>query len=164
MAGRSDKLTEEHGDFSALLQKTVELTTASAQVIAARLAMAATPQAITPKGQAEFARMVPEKTQAFTEAFDVAGQQWMMLAGKHGIDWLRETSLASTAALSMLRAGTPLTGLLVQQNYLASLCERSMKALQTNAAAINRMQNAVLAPVHKTARENAQRLADKEER
>ena len=147
--------------FDVLLRKSIELASASAKVIRARLEMAATPHAMTPAGQAELARMIPEKTQAFSQAFDIAGQQMQAFSGHFGADWLKETSLATTAALEIIRAGDPHSVLIAQQNYLAGWCDRTVEQFQANAAALAHMQTAIIAPVHKTACENAARLTQK---
>ena len=139
-------------------QRTAELAVASGQVIAARLALAATPRGATAAGHAEFARMVPEKTQAFAAAGAGAAQQLTALAFTASRAALREGEAASAAALRLARASGPADFAAVQQRYLLDWFGRSVAHAEALSNAAARLQSAMVAPLHRTATANAKRL------
>jgi len=135
-----------------------EMAQASGEVITARLGLAASPNVMTAEGQAEMARMVPEKALAFAHAGSEILAHLNAMLLRAGSDWLRETRFAAQASGAMLTASSPAAALQVQQAYLAEMSVRMTDAGNTLLAATTALQSAALAPVHRTATANARRL------
>ncbi|MGL4542397.1 MAG: hypothetical protein ACRCUI_07800 [Polymorphobacter sp.] len=151
--------THDHvAGMADLARKHGELAHASGEVITRRLELAASPNALTADGQAELARMVPEKAHAFAHAGTETVFHLNAMLLRAGSDWLRETGFAARATTQMLTAQTPAAALQVQQDYLAGLTQRMSTASHALVAASTALQAAALAPVHRTATSNARRL------
>lgn len=144
--------------IAALARQHGELAAASGEVISRRLELAASPGALTPDGQAELARMVPEKAHAFSRAGNEALFHFNAIWLRAASDWLREVSLATTTTAQVLTARDPVQALAAQQTYLAGLAERMSESGHNLFAATTALQSAALAPVHRTATANARRL------
>jgi|JI10StandDraft_1071094.scaffolds.fasta_scaffold13171_5 aspartyl/asparaginyl-tRNA synthetase len=151
--------THDHvAGMADLARKHGELAQASHQVISRRLELAASPNVLTADGQAEMARMVPEKAHAFARSGSEAVFHLNAMLLRAGSDWLRETTFAAQATTHMLTAATPAAALQAQQDYLAGLSQRMAAAGNALVAASTALQAAALAPVHRTATSNARRL------
>lgn len=135
-----------------------EMAQASSEVITARLGLAVSPNVMTSEGQAEMARMVPEKALAFAHSGSEIMSHFNAILLRAGGDWLRETTFIAQATTAMLTAASPASALEVQQAYLAGFSTRMTAAGNTLLAATTALQAAAIAPVHRTATSNARRL------
>lgn len=140
------------------LRHTAEIAVAANEVIAARLALATVPRAVTPAGQAEFARMVPEKAHAFAAAGAGAAQHLAAIAIDANRAALRESEAAARAGVAMFTATSPETFAAAQRDWLTGWFGRAIAQAQSMAAATAAMQAAMVAPIHRTATANARRL------
>lgn len=141
-----------------IARRSAELTVASGQVIAARLALAATPRGALPAGQAEFARMIPEKTQAFAAAGAVAAVHLTGMAMTVTRNAIRESEAVGAATLNLAAAPTPAAFAAAQQRFMIDWLGRSVAQLHAYGDASARLQAAMLSPIHRTATANARRL------
>ena len=141
-----------------LARKHGEVAAASHKVITARLELAASPNVMTPEGQAEMARMVPEKMHAMAHSGSEAIFHLNAMLLHAGSEWLRELNLAGAATTAMLTASSPAAMLKTQQDYVAGLMSRMTEAGSAMVVATTALQAAALAPVHRTVTSNARRL------
>lgn len=142
------ELARRHGEVAA----------ASHKVITARLELAASPNVMTPAGQAEMARMVPEKVHAMAHSGSEAIFHLNAMLLEAGSAWLREVNAAGAATAAMLTASSPAAMLRTQQDYVAGLITRMTEAGNAMVVATTALQSAALAPVHRTVTSNARRL------
>lgn len=140
------------------MRHTAELAVAANEVIAARLALAAVPRAVTPAGQAEFARMVPEKAHAFAAAGAGAAQHLAAIAIDANRAALREGAAAARAGAAMFSATTAEAFAAAQRDWFTGWFARAVAQAQSMAAATAALQAAAIAPIHRTATANARRL------
>ena len=137
---------------------TAEIAVAANEVITARMALAAVPRAVTAAGQAEFARMVPEKAHAFAAAGAGAAQHLAAIALDANRAALREGAAATRAGAAMFAAMTPEAFAAAQRDWIAGWFGRAVAQTQAMTAAAAALQAAMIAPIHRTATANARRL------
>ncbi len=135
------------------------LASDSGDVIAARMALAATAMA-NPAGAdgAEFHRMVSEKVTAFSAASQVMAGQ----CAKVGLELARlgavEAAEARRGFADLALAGSPGAAFAAQARLVGGFWGRAWANAALLAQLGLRAQNAALAPVHRAASSNARRL------
>jgi Phasin protein len=136
-----------------------ELALASGGVVAKRMALGAAAM-VDPLNadHAEFARMVPEKAQAFADAGAVLLQRSGAVAQQMAKFAANEMALAMRATVALAACRTPSDLAAAQARLVTAWLGRAMsQAIALNAMAV-RSQAAAMAPVHRTATANARRL------
>jgi hypothetical protein len=152
-------LARSASDTAATMVKGAELAMASAQVIAARMAVLGTHSfAPTAETATEMALMAPEKVEAFANAgVSMAGHLGGMAAeGAKAV--ARESLIAAEACADIASARSPMDFALAQSRYVAGWFGRATTDYIAMAALTTKLQADALAPIHKTATANAKRL------
>jgi hypothetical protein len=139
--------------------RTGELAIATNKVVAKRMSLAAA--AIVDPGRAdhaEFGRILPEKTVAFSQA----GMAWMSWSGKVAEQMssfaLAEMASASAAVTAMAACKTPGALIDAQSRFVTAWFGRAVAQSMNLGALAMRSQGAVIAPIHRVATANARRL------
>lgn len=140
-------------------RRATRLATNSGDVIAARMALAATAMANPASADgAEFHRMVAEKVTAFSAASQI-------MAGRCAAVGLELARLGAVEAAETRRgfadlalAGSPAAALAAQARLVGGFWGRAWANAALLAQLGLRAQNAALAPVHRAASSNARRL------
>jgi hypothetical protein len=141
-------------------RKTGELTTAAGQVVAKRMALGAT-AVIDPLNadHVEFAKIIPEKTMAFSEA----GVTWLHWSGevaeRRASFAAREMAYGADAAVAMARCRTPAGVIATQSIFASAWFARALSQSIALGSLVMRSQGAVMAPIHRAATANARRLS-----
>jgi hypothetical protein len=136
-----------------------ELTLVAGRVIARRSALGAAAMLDPANGDyAEFSRIVPEKTAAFS----ASGMALFCWASE--IAW-RVARVTSDEAAKMTRASTelalcrtPAAAVAVQTSFAVGWCGRAYSQLLAASALAIRSHGAMLAPLHRAATSNDRRL------
>lgn len=136
-----------------------ELALVSGEVVAKRLALGAAAM-VDPLNadHAEFARMAPEKAQAFTEAGAAVLQRTGEVAQQMADYALAEISIAMRSTMGMAACRTPVALASAQGKFLRGWISRSLSQAAAMGSIAVSYQAAAMAPVHKTATANARRL------
>ncbi len=136
-----------------------ELALAAGEVVATRLAIGAA-ALLDPVNadHAEFARLVPEKAEAFSAAGTALAQRSADIAHQVTSFAVGELVLACKAAAAMADCHTPAALLFAQGRFVMGCVTRSLSQSAALAALAVNAQAAALAPVHQTATANARRL------
>jgi hypothetical protein len=127
------------------------LAAAAGSVIAHRLHPATA-------SHAEFARMVPEKTQAMAEMSTALMSQSLEAVGKNVRSAMIEGAIASKAALALALTRSPQAAAAVQQDYLTGWFTRSISNSLALGLSAFTLQAALMLPLHRAATGNARRL------
>jgi hypothetical protein len=141
------------------VRKTQELLAASGQVVAKRMTLGAA-ALVNPAtaDHAEFARMVPEKAKAFSEA----GAAWLRWSGAisgHMSSFVsRELLTATQAAAEMALCRTPTSLAAAQHRFATAWFARAVSHSIALGSLSARSHSAAMAPVHRAATANARRL------
>ena len=139
--------------------QTGELAMAAAEVVLRRMTLGGF-ALVNPAGadHAEFARMVPEKAKAFTDAGSVLASQSARMGEAMARFLVEESALMAKAAGSVLAGGHP-GGMVAAQAEVAMAWVGRM-AVQSGAMCLLALeaQGAALAPIHLAATGNATRL------
>jgi hypothetical protein len=153
------KLGSVMRDAGANARKTGELAMAARQVFAKRMALGA--EALTHPLNAdhdEFAKIIPEKTKAFSQA----GMIWLQWAGEVAEQMAsfvaREMVTVTTAAVAMASCRTPANMIATQSSFTAAWFARVLSQSIALGSLAMRSQGATMAPVHQIATANARRL------
>jgi hypothetical protein len=139
-----------------------ELAAAAGQVIAHRMSMGVSAM-VAPHtaDHAEFARMVPEKLDAFADA----GAALLLRSGSVGETMLRytvnEAAATSKAILSLATARTPAALVNAQVEYAQGWFDRALRQCWSLGMLALHAQSAAIAPIHRKATHNARRLASR---
>jgi Phasin protein len=137
-----------------------EMAVASAQVVAKRMTLGA--QAMfNPAGadHAEFARMMPEKARAFTDAGFILLKKSLAIMSEMSRFALDETGRTAQAACTMAACRTPQSLLAAQTRYATGWFSRVTAHSMALSVLTLRAQGAAMKPVHRAATANAERLA-----
>jgi hypothetical protein len=140
------------GEAASTAIKSGELAVASAEVIAARLSM------IGPSAALEASMMVPEKAEAFAASGAAMAGRMSQIAASGAQAMAREGAKAAEAGVQMALAHTPADLAAAQSRYLAGWFARATSDFAHWTGLAVRAQAEALAPVHKTATDNARRL------
>ena len=149
--------------WSSLGVKTLQMSTAAAQVIALRTTRMAA-HGLNPNAadRREMTRMGAEKVDAFSRAGQaLATGALPLMAGLAGQAW--RTGFDLMTASAQLAASRTLPQTLARQRRLADTLMRSVPAAQHGATskATAKLAHRALAPVHQKATANARRLTKK---
>ncbi len=139
--------------------KAGEIGSSAPRVIAERM-MLATRAMIDPKNadHAEFARMIPEKTKAFS----LAGLSWLRSSARIGARI--NTDLATEAislaeAMVAISACKSVVGIMeIQSRFATAWFSRAVVRASTLGSLATASQSAALRPIHRTVTGNARRL------
>jgi hypothetical protein len=153
------KITDTMVDVGVNHGTAGELALASGEVVAKRMALGAAAM-VDPLNadHAEFARMVPEKAQAFADAGTAVLQRSSDIVQQMANFAVNEMSIAMKSTMDMVACRTPAALVAVQGKFLLGWLNRSLSQSAALGAFAVRSQAAVMAPVHKTATANARRL------
>ena len=139
--------------------QTVELTLAAAEVVFRRMTLGGFAM-VNPADadHDEFARMVPEKTRAFSDA----GSILISRAAQIGQEVTRfiadEITLASEAATAVITTPDPASMIVVQADAGVSWAARLATLPRAICLLALEAQAAALAPIHRAATDNVERL------
>jgi hypothetical protein len=141
-------------------RKTGDLFKAASHVIAKRMTLGAV--AISDPHSAdhvEFAKIIPEKTRAFSEA----GMIWLRssseVAANMAILAASETAVVARAAVAMASCRTPADVFARQSSFATAWFARALSQSIALGSLAMRSQGAAMAPVHRAATANARRLS-----
>lgn len=139
--------------------QTGELTVAAAEVVFRRMTLGLF--AMINPGAAdhdEFARMVPEKTRAFSDSGSVLFTKSMQIGQRLSQYLADETSHAADTVTAILTSRTPVDIMAVQADGAIAWFGRM--AAQAEAMCLRSLeaQGAAMAPIHRTATDNVTRL------
>jgi hypothetical protein len=141
-------------------RKTGELAVAAGRVVAKRVSLGAA-AAIDPLNadHAEFARMVPEKTIAFSQA----GMTSLRYSGEvaQRVASYAASEMAAMAAAAVAIAGCRTSAGIVaaQSRFSTAWFTRALSQSIALGSLAMRSQGAAMAPIHRTATANARRLS-----
>ena len=141
-------------------RKTGELLKASGQVIAKRTTLGAAAM-LDPLNadHAEFAKIIPEKTRAFSQA----GLSWLQWSGTVAEQMTRfglgEMASLGEAVLAIARCHTPAGVVATQSRFATAYLARALSQSIMLTSLATRSQHATMAPIHRTATANARRLS-----
>ena len=139
--------------------QTGELAMAAAEVVFRRMTLGGLAM-VNPNGadHAEFARMVPEKTKAFSDAGSILASQTARIGQTVAQFMVEEASLATRTAATILSGRNP-AGMMAAQ-VEAAMAWAGRLAAQSGALCVLAMQaqGAALAPIHTAATANVERL------
>jgi hypothetical protein len=161
---RAKDANEAMGGVSALAIRTMtygdDIARASQQVIRKRVVLGLQ-AALHPHraDHAEFARIIPEKV----EAFSAAGQVMMQKSGEANRQIMEHVSsevlTVARAAVSMSRCASPADLALSQGRFASAWMARATSHVIAMGAFAMSAQAAALAPIRRTVVENSERLA-----
>jgi hypothetical protein len=107
---------------------------------------------------AEFARMVPEKTQAFSDAGSILISRSAQIGQEMGQFIADEMTLAAQAATAVLTALNPVSMIAVQADAGISWAARLATLPRVMGLLALEAQAAAMAPIHRAATDNVERL------
>ncbi len=136
---------------SAAALNSGQMAAAAGSVIAHRLNPATA-------SHAEFARMVPEKTQAIAEMSTALMSRSLEAVGKNVRTAMTEGAIAAKATLALALARSPQAVVAVQQDYLTGWFARAISNSIALGASTMALQAALMLPLHRAATGNAKRL------
>ena len=139
--------------------QTTELTLAAAEVVFRRMTLGGF-ALVNPAAadHAEFARMVPEKTQAFSDASSILISRSAQISQEMGQFIADEMTLAAEAVTAALAARGPTSMIAVQMDAGASWAARLARLPQAMCILALEAQTAAMAPIHRAATDNVERL------
>jgi hypothetical protein len=139
--------------------QTTELTLAAAEVVFRRMTLGGVAM-VNPAAadHAEFARMVPEKTQAFSDAGSILISRSERIRQEMGQLVTNEMELAAQAATAILTAPSPASMIQVHTSASMSWARRLARLPQMMALLTLEAQTAAMAPIHRAATDNVKRL------
>jgi hypothetical protein len=153
------RLTRSAVEAAATAARSAELAMASAQVVAARLAlMGGAPAVAGVDAAAEIARMTPEKIEAFTAAGAAMAGHMGTMAARGARAIADEGAHAVQACADLAAARSPMEVALAQGRYLTAMLARASTGAVAMTALATRLQADALSPIHRTATANARRL------
>jgi hypothetical protein len=141
-------------------RKTGELALAAGQVVARRMALGA--QAMVDPlnaDHAEFAKIIPEKARAFSEA----GMTWLEWSSKAAEQMASfaatEMAAAAKGAVALAGCRTPEHAITVQGDLATAWVARMVSQSITLGALALRSQGETMAPLHRAVTANVRRLS-----
>ncbi len=140
-------------------RRTGELATAAGHVIATRMALGANAM-IDPLNadHAEFARLIPEKTSAFSEA-GVSLLHWSSAAAGQMANFATtELAGTATAAAALSCCRTPAALVAMQTGIATAWLARALSQALSLGTLAMKSQRDAMDPLHRTATANARRL------
>jgi hypothetical protein len=139
--------------------QTTELTLAAAEVVFRRMALGGFAM-VNPAAadHAEFARMVPEKTRAFSDAGSILISRSAAIGQQMGRFMADEATRAAQAATAVLTTLNPVSMIAVQADAGISWAARLAVLSQVIGLLALDAQAAAVAPIHRAATENVERL------
>ena len=141
-------------------RKTSELVKAARHVVAKRMTLGAAAM-IDPLNadHGEFAKIIPEKTKAFSEA----GITWLQRSGQVAELMARfaasETATIAQAAVDMAVCRTPADLIARQSSFATAWLSRALSQTFALGSLFMRSQGAAIAPIHRAATTNERRLS-----
>jgi hypothetical protein len=138
---------------------TTELTLAAAEVVFRRMTLGGF-ALVNPAAadHAEFARMVPEKTRAFSDAGLILISRSEQIRRKMGRLVADEMTLAAQAATDVMAARDPASVIAFHVDAAASWAARLATLPRTMCLLALKAQTAAMAPIHRAATDNVERL------
>jgi hypothetical protein len=135
------------------------LAVAAGEVIAKRMALGAA-ALVDPMNadHGEFAKMIPEKTAAFSAAGLVWLQWSARVTQQMAVFAANEAALAAQAGAAMASCRTPADLAAAQGNFAMAWFSRALSQSVALGSMALRSQAAAIAPVHRSATANARRL------
>jgi hypothetical protein len=139
--------------------QTTELTLAAAEVVFRRMTLGGF-ALVNPAAadHAEFARMVPEKTQAFSDAGSILISRSEQIRREMGRLVADEMTLAAQATIAVLAARDPASMIAVHVDAAASWAARLATLPRAMCLLALEAQSAAMAPIHRAATDNLERL------
>ncbi len=136
-----------------------EMLLAAGEVIGKRVALG-TAAMMNPANadHAEFAMMIPEKTEAFAAAGSILTDRSMGVARYVADAASNEVSIAATTCATLATCTDPARLLSVQMEYATGWLSRTVAMTLRVGAMTLQAQGAAMAPVHEAATANARRL------
>jgi hypothetical protein len=141
-------------------RRTGDLLEAAGHVVARRMTLGAAAM-IDPHNadHDEFAKIVPEKAKAFSQA----GMRWLAMSVKAAEQTAnfatKEMATAAQAAVAMAGCRTPAGVIATQSRFATAWFARALAQSIALGSLALRSQGAVMAPVHRAATANARRLS-----
>lgn len=141
-------------------RKAGETTMAAGRVVAERVSLGAAAM-IDPRRAdfAEFAKIIPEKAVAFSEA----GMTWLHWSGKIAERMASfaagEMAQVAEATVAIASCRTPAGVIAAQSRFATAWCARALAQSIALGSLTLRSQGAAMAPVHRAATANARRLS-----
>jgi hypothetical protein len=154
-AAMADFLSAAHRNSS----QTVELTLAAAEVVFRRMTLGGYAM-VNPAGadHDEFARMVPEKTRAFSDAGSILISQSARIGQEVTRFIAGEITRATEAATAVMITPDPAGMIVVQADAGVSLAARLATLPRAICLLALEAQAAALTPIHRAATDNVERL------
>jgi hypothetical protein len=139
--------------------QTTELTLAAAEVVFRRMTLGGF-ALVNPVAadHAEFARMVPEKTRAFSDAGSILISRSEQIRQEMGRFIADEMTLAAQAATAVLTARNPINMIAVHVDAGVSWVARLATLPRVMGLLALEAQAAAMAPIHRAATDNVERL------
>jgi uncharacterized membrane protein len=139
--------------------QTAELTLAAAEVVFRRMTLGGF-ALVNPAAadHDEFARMVPEKTRAFSDAGSILISRSAQISQTMGRFIVDEMTLAAEAATAVLTAVNPANMIAVQADAGVSWAARLATLPRAMCLLALETQAAVMDPIHRAATDNVERL------
>ena len=139
--------------------QTAELTLAAAEVVFRRMTLGGF-ALVNPAAadHAEFARMVPEKTQAFSDAGSILISRSAQIGQEMGQFIADEMKLTAQTATAVLTALNPVRMFAVQADAGISWAARLATLARVMGLLALETQVATMAPIHRAATDNVERL------
>jgi hypothetical protein len=139
--------------------QTAELTLAAAEVVFRRMTLGGF-ALVNPAAadHAEFARMVPEKTQAFSDAGSILISRSAQIGQEMGQFIADEMTLTAQTATAVLTSLNPVSMIAVQADAGISWASRLATLARVMGLLALEAQVAAMAPIHRAATDNVERL------
>jgi hypothetical protein len=139
--------------------QTTELTLAAAEVVFRRMTLGGF-ALVNPAAadHAEFARMVPEKTRAFSDAGSILISRSEQIRQEMGRFIADAMTLAAQASTAVLTARNPVSMIAVHVDAGVSWAARLATLPRVMSLLALEAQAAAMAPIHRAATENVERL------
>jgi hypothetical protein len=143
--------------------QTVELALAAVEVVFRRMTLGGFAM-VNPAGadHVEFARMVPEKAQAFSDAGSIMMSRSAEIGHEMARFMTEQMKFAAQAASAVLTASGPAGMIAAQADASMSLARRLTMLPQMLGLLALETQAAAMAPIHRTATDNVARLRNRD--
>jgi Phasin protein len=140
-------------------RKTGDLFKAASHVVAKRMTLGAAAMSDPLNADhVEFAKIIPEKTRAFSEA----GMAWLQWSGEVAAQMASfaasEMAAVAQATVAIASCRTPADAIARQSSFASAWFARSLSRSISLGSLAMRAQGAAMAPVHRVAAANARRL------
>jgi hypothetical protein len=158
--GDAENLSDVMTKAAENVERQDDLAVAAGDVIAKRVGLGVA--AVFDPMQAdlaEFARIVPEKLQAFTEAGMIMLRQTEQVGREMTRFGSDEVATATRASMAMAGCPTPMALVLAQTRFAMGCFERASAQFVAMSMLLLSGQDAAMAPIRQTVATNAERLA-----